>query len=262
MFYIHTSASPVRRLLLLAMVIMLAAGSVALARPVLTRVTALLEYGYAWICAGSLPMAYTQFREAATQDSTNVESRLVMGIIDHLNGDDRKALDNWSEAEKLGNTDAAALAGDLYFTNGRLAEAETAYQRVLKANPSSVKALYGLALVAEKKGHDDEAIEKLTKVVESFGEDPSYELPQVYYHLGKLQIAAGDPAGALKALQRGALLAPRDAYMSLALGQAYEAKGSIPEAVHAYEHALQLSPHLAPAEEGLRRLATLQSSKP
>lgn len=247
-------ASPISRMLLLALVIILAAGAAAMAKPDLARVTSLLEYGYAWVCARSLPMAYIQFREAASQDESNAESRLMLGIINHINGDDEQALQLWAQAEALGDVSAAALAADVLYTNGQLDEAEASYRRALAAEPEAVKALYGLALVAEKKGRNDEAIANLDKVVASFNKDPYYELPQAYYHLGKLQLAASNTAAALAALERGALLAPHDADMNLMLAQAYEAQGSVPEAVHAYEHTLQLSPKNAAALDGLKRM--------
>ena len=253
-------ASPISRMVLLALVIILAAGAVALAKPDIARVTSLIEYGYAWVCARSLPMAFIQFREAAAQDSANAESRVMLGIINHINGDDRQALEQWAQAESLGDMAAAALAADVLYTNGQLDEAEAAYQRTLIADPEAVKALYGLALIAEKKGKDNEAIDNLNKVVASFNKDPYYELPQAYYHLGKLQLAANNTAAALEALERGALLAPHDADMNLVLAQAYEAKGDIPEALHAFEHTLQLSPKLAPALEGLKRLKAKTST--
>lgn len=254
----HSSALPATRTLLLALIISLTVGATSLARYDIS-ISELIDYGYAWLCAQSMPMAFNQFRTAAARDANDVESRLMMGIIYQINGDHRRALEMWAEAENLGSIEAATLAGDLYFANSNLDKAQEAYQRVLDKHPETVKAIFGLALVAQVRGENDQAMAGMQKVIDLANNDPYYEMPQAYYHLGRLQLSAGLIPQAVKTLERGILLAPFDADMHLAIGQVYEAESSFLKAMHSYEYALHLNPELTPAEEGIKRVKTAQN---
>ncbi|HHW08959.1 MAG TPA: tetratricopeptide repeat protein [Firmicutes bacterium] len=218
------------------------------------KVAVLFEYGYAWLAAGQYSMALRWFDELTKIEPADPEAHLVKGTIYQILGDEEQALNSWAEAERLGSWEAVCLAGDLLYKQGKLELAAAAYQKVLEQNAGTAKALYGLGLVAEKKGDNAEALGYYQQAVDIAEGNPDYEMPQAFYRLGMLHYRTGDHEQALEALQRAALLSSLDPYIMLALGEVYEASGAIPEALHAYEYALHLQPGLAPAAEGVARM--------
>jgi tetratricopeptide (TPR) repeat protein len=221
------------------------------------KMAALFEYGYAWLSAGQYSMALNWFSEITNVDPTAAEAHVVKGIIYQTLGDEERALTSWTEAERLGSWEAVCLSGDLFLEQGRLELAEAAYRRVLEQNAAAAKALYGLGLVAEKKGLAQEAVAYYRQATAKAEGDPDYEMPQAFYRLGILQYQSGEIDQAIEALKRAALLSSLDPHIMLALGEVYEAKGAVPEALHAYEYALHLQPGLSSAAEGVARLKKL-----
>jgi Flp pilus assembly protein TadD len=90
----------------------------------------------------------------------------------------------------------AAEAQEL-MRQGRLAEAESAFARLLESSPAHVEALNVLALSALRRGQLPRAVELLERAVQS---DPQDAVTR--HHLGRALDAAGSTAPALTGRNR------------------------------------------------------------
>lgn len=248
--------SPAKAIALLAVVVVLAVAGIAIAQP-LQRVEKLLENAYQLASRDLVEWAASYFQDATQENPTNLEGWLMGGLAWYVSGKEEQALKAWAMAEGLGSGAAASLTGDALYARGDITGAEAAYQRALAKQPYAAKPMLGLALVTEKRGKRESAIAQLQAILEAppgVRAEEHMPMTEVYYHLGRLYLAGGQAESALPVLKRGVQVSPYHGGMYLLLGQAYEARGALAEAVHAYERALQLVPGLSGAEEGLLRL--------
>ncbi len=139
--------------------------------------------------------------------------------------------------------------GHLYFHNGRLAEAEQEYQRLLAADPAYVPALAGLARVRAAQGEFDGAIELYSEVTARM------PLAEYVIALGDVYAAAGR-----------APEADRQYALARAIDQLYRANGVNTD----LELALFLADHgseaevvtaVARAREAYRQRPTVQAAE-
>lgn len=128
----------------------------------------------------------------------SVEGRYGMAVV-HFRAselDKALALMNGLIAEQPGNAYFQELKGQMLFENGKVAEAAEAYSKAYTLNGHALIGLgYAEALVARKKGNDNQEAEKiLRKVVTA---EPRNL--QAWNLIGKARQQRGDEAGALLA---------------------------------------------------------------
>lgn len=127
----------------------------------------------------------------------------------------------------------AAQAQEL-LRQGRVAEAERAFERVLDTEPGHVQALNVTALVALRGGNLARAHELLMRACAVDARDPVTQ-----HHLGHVLDARGQFAAAAEC-QRSAVTANPDFYIArLSLGFSLERAGEPDQAVVAYARALR-----------------------
>ena len=129
---------------------------------------------------------------------------------------------------------------------GRLAEAETLYRRVLAVQPTHGDALDLLGVLAGQVGRVDESIELIARAIAGH--------PAVFeYHinLGESYRRAGHWDRAIASFRRATELRPDQAEAHNSLGIALRAQDRLDEAMAAFERAIALRPDFAEAYNGL-----------
>ena len=97
------------------------------------------------------------------------ELTVVLGQAHAQQGDYEGAVELLQKALKLQPTvaDANATLGFIYFTQGRLKEAEAALRAELAAHADNVRARHTLAAVVDRDGRPDEALPLLRAVLKA-----------------------------------------------------------------------------------------------
>ena len=117
---------------------------------------------------------------------------------------------------------------------GRIEEAERAFEHLLEREPDHVEALNVLSLVALRNGAPQRALQLLERAV---GVDATDAMS--WHHLGRVQSALGDAPAALQSHGKAAELAPHFHLARLHLAEALERAGEPQQAVVQYARALQ-----------------------
>ena len=129
---------------------------------------------------------------------------------------------------------------------GRLSQAETAYQRILESDPNQPIALHLLGVVAHQTGKNDVAIDLITRAITI---DP--DLPEAHSNLGTALRDLGKLEEAVTSYHKALALKPDYADAHNNLGNALKDLGKPEEAVASYHKALNLKPDLAEAHNNL-----------
>ncbi|MBS0614628.1 MAG: aspartyl/asparaginyl beta-hydroxylase domain-containing protein, partial [Proteobacteria bacterium] len=131
-------------------------------------------------------------------------------------------------------TQTAAAEAQELLRQGRIDEAQRAFEQVLEQDPDHVEALNVLSLVALRNGSPDRALQMLQRAVAA---DPSDAMSQ--HHLGRVQSALGDAQAALLTHRKAVELAPHFHVARLYLAEALERANEPEQAVVQYARALQ-----------------------
>ena len=129
---------------------------------------------------------------------------------------------------------------------GRLSQAETAYQRILESDPNQPIALHLLGVVAHQTGKNDVAVDLITRAIAI---DP--DLPEAHSNLGTALRDLGNLEEAVTSYHKALALKPDYADAHNNLGNALKDLGKPEEAVASYHKALNLKPDLAEAHNNL-----------
>ncbi|WP_207476498.1 glycosyltransferase 61 family protein [Arenibaculum pallidiluteum] len=138
---------------------------------------------------------------------------------------------------------------------GRLDGAQNRLEAAASGRPDAHASLAALAAVLLDRGDAAGAVDLARSLVAS-----GSQLADAQRILGRAAMEAGDPAGAIAALEEASRLAPRDAATLSLLAGAYEAAGRIEEAVRCWRAAAALGPAgtaraaLAPDRQPERRI--------
>jgi aspartate beta-hydroxylase len=128
---------------------------------------------------------------------------------------------------------SAAQAQQL-LRQGKVGEAERAFQKVLETDPYHIQALNVVGLMAFRAGELVRARELLERARTAKSDDPITQ-----HHLGLILEAGGEFAGAVQAQRTAIELAPELHAARLHLGRALEQIGLKDEAILAYARALK-----------------------
>ena len=129
---------------------------------------------------------------------------------------------------------------------GRLSQAETAYQRILESDPNQPIALHLLGVVAHQTGKNDVAVDLITRAIAI---DP--DLAEAHSNLGTALRDLGKLEEAVTSYHKALALKPDYADAHNNLGNALKDLGKPEEAVASYHKALNLKPDLAEAHNNL-----------
>ena len=128
--------------------------------------------------------------------------------------------------------------GNLFFTSGKLADAEKFYEQTLDRDPNYVDAMQGLMAVAMQQKQEDKALARVDEQIRRAPRNSAY-----YTLRGTLLLAKGDTDGAIDAFTRSTQLNKNDVDAFALLGQAYSMKGSVPQAIAAYQRSVENNPN-------------------
>jgi len=150
--------------------------------------------------------------------------------------------------DDLKNLDQALQRAITHHREGRLAEAEALYRRILASAPDNPQVVYLLGMLANQCGRSAEAVSLLRRAV-------SKQPDQADYHrgLGLALVAVGQLREAVGAYQEALRLRPQWFAAYLNLGHAYRQSGRLEDAMQAYKEALRIDantiePYLGLAE--------------
>ena len=140
------------------------------------------------------------------------------------------------EQDAAGGTSAFDDAVALHKA-GRLAEAETAYQRIIAADPSHAEALLFLGVIANQRGRHHDALRLIDRAL---GVDPRSAIALV--NRGVVLLALQRPDEALESLDRALEIRPDYAEAIAKRGNALRSLRRPREALLCYERARTLKP--------------------
>ncbi|HLF85663.1 MAG TPA: tetratricopeptide repeat protein [Nitrospiria bacterium] len=124
-----------------------------------------------------------------------------------------------------------------YHQSGRLEEAESIYQQVLKISPNNIDALHLLGILAYGLKEYEAAVELINKAVQL---NPGYA--EAHYNLGKVYQEQGSLDEAIASYQRAVAVNPGYAEAHNNLGNAFLGQGRLDDAVASYGRAIAANP--------------------
>jgi Flp pilus assembly protein TadD len=129
--------------------------------------------------------------------------------------------------------------GTVYFSSGKLVEAETAYKRALELKPDFILAIMNLGKLQMSQKQYENAVVTLTRGIQS---DPNSA--DAFHYLGESYLQIKQGTRAVIALNEAIRLAPIEkADLHLRLATLYNAAGAKPQAVNEYKLFLQKNPN-------------------
>ncbi len=162
------------------------------------------------------------------------------------------------QAQTLSLQQAIDLAAQ-HHKEGRLSQAETAYQRILESDPNQPIALHLLGVVAHQTGKNDVAVDLITRAIAI---DP--DLAEAHSNLGTALRALGKLEEAVTSYHKALALKPDYADAHNNLGNALRDLGKPEEAISSYQKALTLKPDYVNAHNNfglaLRELGRLEDA--
>jgi tetratricopeptide (TPR) repeat protein len=137
--------------------------------------------GGALVDSGRVEEAIAHFRIAAEINPQDPLSRLDIGVYDQLHGNLQPAIGEYEAVLRLTSDrglreSAYDGLGSIHRRLGNLAMAKTNYETALALNVNDVRALIGLALVAETSANFSQAVTFLAKAVAVQPNDVDYLL--------------------------------------------------------------------------------------
>ena len=130
--------------------------------------------------------------------------------------------------------------------NGRLAEADEIYRRILATEPNHVGSLNFLGVIEHQRGRHENAIELIGKAIRL-----NDQVPDCYNNIGEALRATGRLGEAIRHLNRAIALDPSFAEAHNNLGSALAAQRELEPAIEAFRRALMLEPRLVQAHHNL-----------
>ena len=135
---------------------------------------------------------------------------------------------------------------------GRLAEAESVYQKILRAAPNQPVALRLLGTVAHQLGNNEAAVDLVTKAIAVNPNDA-----EAHNNMGNALRRLGRVEEAVSSFRKAVSLMPDFAGAYSNLGLTLRQLGDFTGAAEEFRKALRLAPNLAEAWSGLARTGRL-----
>lgn len=209
---------------------------------------------------GAIGRIRGELTQAVTLDPNNLEARLDLilfyrAVPGLLGGSRAKADEQLAEVKKRDPSLGAQTEGDILAIEKKYSEAELAYLKAARANPSRPMPHVRLALLRQNSKQWDLAFASLQRALAL---DP--KLPLAIYQVGRTGALSGVRLDlAEQALKRYLQLKPdlenpSPAAAHFRLGNIYQKKGDNAAARTEYETALKLDPKNKEAREALQTL--------
>ncbi len=215
------------------------------------------------------------FEEAGAQHPDDATIPRTLGRIYARMGEQQKAIAYYGQAIQMGDDSARTLLGvaDAYLALKDYQKAADAYQRALQRDPQNVQAHSNLGYAYARLGRLDEAIQENLQVLQLAPNDyishrnlvllyrdsgrldeaiqqaermievtPENELGTVYFLLGSLYEASGQPVKATEAYEQAVAATPGLTQAQVALGNLYLQQGRVEDALQTFQTVAQLTP--------------------
>jgi tetratricopeptide (TPR) repeat protein/ferredoxin len=219
--------------------------------------TARLQFQRSWLelLAGDFAESETLARDALARQAGWSYLHHHLGRVLKVQGRLDEAIVCWRRARELGELRMAEseLSAALIAT-GRLVEAQTHIDAILRQSPDDASALYYRGVLATQAGDADGAVAFLRRAIAA---DASR--PEAHYQLGYVLVASGNPRAAIPSLEQAIALAPGMAIAHHNLAVARFMLGDLDAALTSARRAAEL----APRDEQTRQfLQMLESHTP
>ncbi len=128
-------------------------------------------------------------------------------------------------------------AGEIYYEQGKITEAETYFRKAIELKPDYSEAVENYGRILFSKNQINAAIKEYREAIKLNSRNSS-----AYYHLGEALIAKGQYSNAIKYLQTSLYLFPNSAPVHNMLGKAYEMQKNETAAIAEYKKASLIKP--------------------
>ncbi|HAU01665.1 MAG TPA: hypothetical protein DCS26_01450, partial [Porticoccaceae bacterium] len=195
-----------------------------------------------------------EYQSSLMANSDFPTGRLQMAIDAHRGGDEQAAEGHYLAAVAIDNHLNAARMNlaQLYYNQGRLADAEALYRTTITQEPNASEAFYALGLLLAEQRHFGEAAQMLRSAA-TLGNNP-----RAWYNLAVLYQQTGNPEMAEKSYLQALQLAPGNSDFTVGLVSLYSQQGLTKKALATVAQGLVFAPHdsrLLQAREALQRAA-------
>jgi tetratricopeptide (TPR) repeat protein len=165
------------------------------------------------------------------------------------------ALERELQRQKPRNPEFYLILGDALNSAAMYPKAADAYEQAVRLNPSSSRALRGMAVALEKSGNSAQAAEILKRAVELAPSDPEF-----WFQLGMLDSAAGRIRDAIAKVEKAIALDPSRPEKSRRLAEILLKSGQSDRALTAVQDALRTDPYDEDAWDLSGRILTEKSA--
>lgn len=148
--------------------------------------------------------------------------------------------------EEPNNTKYLAARGWVYLDTGNTDDAMTDFNTVLRFNPLSPSAFYGIGTISYRHENYIEALNSYTTLLHL-----GLETAALYNNIGACFIRLGEYENALNALQNGIMLDPANNLLNSNLGVTYYLQKDYTQALGFYQKAHELAPDVFDSKAGL-----------
>lgn len=212
-----------------------------------------VRLGKVWHNLGRLDLSETSYRRALSLDPHSADAMIGLAGVEFRQGRLQEARGHLDTAIELApaRVEAHELNGQVNEALGDSDAALASYFRALSLDASYAPAQLNIASIQLQRKQYDQALARLTNVLELTPDDPD-----AHFQRGRAHLALGHVSEAIDDLRTASLQLPDrpDVYYNLAL--ALEQGKQKPDALKAAEHASKLAPAWADARglsERLRR---------
>ena len=206
--------------------------------------------GTAYQSAGRLPEAVLAYQRAIKMKPTLVEAHHNLGTVYVMQGKLAEAITAYKRVIQLRPDMAEAYVdlGRVYGFAGRLDEAIAEYEKALARDATLPYAHYGIGVAYRHKGVFPEAIIALEEAIRL-----KQDFPVALMQLGYVYRETEQFREALEAFTAITHITPMSAAKAYhEIGVCHTKQGAYPEAIKAFQRALQLNPNAAETRNLLR----------
>jgi len=223
------------------------------------RNSAMLHIGLGTIYMqqGKVDQAIPEFQIAVRQrpDSTTFNN---LGVALSLKGKIDEAIKCHKKAIQLDprNAEAYYNLGNIFYSQDNFKKAIGEYEKAVSINPKYTKAHINLGVSLMEEGWLDQAARHLAEALKI---EPNNVM--AHYNMAAVMTEGDWLEEAVKEYRQVLQLQPQDANVHCALGDVLVKQARYEEAAAEYNEALRINPQNSQAQEGLKKISSMQHSE-
>lgn len=203
--------------------------------------------GEAYRRLGDLQAARSYHQKAIELNPRLQEARLGLALVEQESGNPKAAVQAIQEV--IAHKESAIAyfyQGNTFYKQGKIEEAQAAFQKALELDPNYAEANANLGLILKQQGNLQAAIEKTREAIRI---QPN--IAEAHFNLGVALQAQGQVKEAIASYQEAIRLNTKLAEAHFNLGVALKNEDKTAEAISAYREAIRLNPNFATAHINL-----------